>query len=202
MRPSIVVGHSGDGRYSGKPYGAYQIWTGMCRFLCDQQRAVLHAVAPRVPFHAIHQDAFQNAFVAGFRHLPPNEVFHVVSEGRLIPTVQDCWHLWILACARPREVRYYTRLADLPRDGLDEAERSFIAFTEANLEIGTHHWQFETRHLDAFRAAGLAFQDISLPSMDRCLARFLELNSKARRFLAQARELGPRDWNPLVVQAS
>ncbi len=201
VRPSIVVGDSRDGRYEGKPFGAYQVWTGMCRFLCDRQRSVIHAVAPRVPFHAIHQDAFQTAFLAGFRSLPAGAVFHVASDWTRLPTLQDCWHLWMLACGRPREVRYYSSLGNLPQQQLDDAERLFIEFSEANIEIATHRWQFETKHLHALRAAGLTFNDLTLASMDRCLARFLEQNAKAQRFLERARGEGTRDWIPSVVQA-
>lgn len=60
LRPSIVVGHSRDGRYAGRAYGAYQLWTGLCRFLCDEHREVIHAVAPDLPLNFVHQDAVES----------------------------------------------------------------------------------------------------------------------------------------------
>jgi nucleoside-diphosphate-sugar epimerase len=183
-RPSIVVGRSHDGLYSGKPYGAYQIWTGLCRFLCGSYRSEIHVVAPDVPLNFVHQDAVQAGFHAAFRSAPAGSILHLVSRRPTLPTTREYWHLWMEACGRPRAVYYYDQLEDLDREALDEPQRLLVDFAEANIEISTHDWQFETRGLDALRDAGLVYPDATRASMEVCLRWFLERNPRAQQFMS------------------
>jgi nucleoside-diphosphate-sugar epimerase len=190
IRPSIVVGHSQDGHYLGRPYGAYQLWTGLCRFLCDHHRPVIHGVAPRVPLSLVHQDALQEAFHAAFHHLDNGSIMHVVSDDARVPTARQVWDLWMKACGRPGEVRYHDRLEDVPLEELDPAQRLLLEFAEANIEISTHRWAFTTGHLDRLRRQhGLVFCDTTVSTMKRCLEAFLAGNPQAQSFMAARAQL-------------
>jgi nucleoside-diphosphate-sugar epimerase len=190
VRPSIVVGHSQDGRYRGKPYGAYQLWTGLCRFLCDRHRPVIHGVAPRLPLNLVHQDALQEAFHAAFHHLEDGAIMHVVSDDTRVPTARQYWDLWMQACGRPDEVRYHERLEDVPLEQIDPAQRLLLEFVEANIEISTHRWAFTTGHLERLRRQhGLVFCDATVATMERCLETFLAGNPQAQRFMAARGQL-------------
>ena len=100
LRPSIVIGHSQDGRYSGKRYGLYQLWSGIERLLCREWHETIHAFAPEERVNLVHQDAFQNAFLAA-RGLPDNSILNIVAGEEDRPTVRDLWTLWLDACNRP-----------------------------------------------------------------------------------------------------
>ena len=195
-RPSAVVGRHRDGFYSGKVYGAYQIWSGACRFLCDHPRSELHIVAPEVPINFVHQDAVQAGFYAAFRTLPAGAIVHLVSRQATLPSTRDFWHAWIEACGRPGAVFYYDQLDDLDRDALDEQQQLLVEFAESNIEITTHDWQFATGALDALRRTGLDYPDVTPASIAACLDWFLARNPRAQAFMSsQAR----RDGIPVRV---
>jgi nucleoside-diphosphate-sugar epimerase len=185
LRPSIVIGHSRHGGYTGKPYGAYQVWTGLTKFLCDRRRAVIHAVAPDVPLNFVHQDALQSGFVAALRHAPDGSIAHLVSRDDRVPTTRQYWDMWIRACARPREVRYVDRLADLPWRDLDQRERMLMNFAEANIEISTHHWQFRTDNLERLRPHAPGWVDATPATVGVCLRAFLARTPRALAFMVQ-----------------
>ncbi|HET7503041.1 MAG TPA: SDR family oxidoreductase [Kofleriaceae bacterium] len=200
-RPSAVVGRSHDGFYSGKVYGGYQIWSGACRFLCDRHRSELHIVAPDVPINFVHQEAVQAGFHAAFRTLPAGAIVHLVSRQATLPTTRDFWQAWIEACGRPDTVYYYDRLDQLDRDAIDEQQRLMVEFAESNIEITTHDWQFATGALDALRAAGLRYPDVTPSSIVRCLDWFLATTPRAQAFMAS--EAARRDGRPTrVVEVS
>ena len=198
-RPSIVVGRSHDGQYSGKPYGAYQIWTGLCRFLCDRYRSTLHVVAPDLPLNFVHQDAVQAGFYAAFRTLPVGTIIHLVSHRATLPTTREYWHLWMEACGRPEAVFYYDQLDDLDRAALDEPQRLLVDFAESNIEISTHDWQFETGVLDVLRQSGLAYPEATRASLASCLDWFLARNPRAQAFIA-AQAAEREATRPRVIQ--
>lgn len=183
-RPSVVVGRSHDGHYSGKPYGGYQVWTGLCRFLCDRPRSAIHIVAPHVPLNLVHQDAVQEGFYAAFRTLPVGTILHLVSRYGTAPTTREFWHFWVEACGRPEEVFYYDQLADVDRRSLDERQQLLVDFAEGNIEIASHDWQFETGTLDALRRSGLRYPDATRASSLVAFTRFLAKDVHARAFLA------------------
>jgi nucleoside-diphosphate-sugar epimerase len=185
MRPSAVVGNSTTGLYDGPPYGAYQFWTGMCRFLCDVRRPVIHAVAPTLPLNFVHQDAMAAGFLAAFRRVPNGTVLHLASRDATLPTTRDMWQLWMERCGQPGELRYYDHLPDVPRDQLDTAQQLLLDFTEGNIEISSRRWNFATDVLDGLRSEGLSFADVTRDSFDVCLGEFLRHNAKAVAFMRQ-----------------
>ena len=189
VRPSIVIGNSENGRYTGKPYGIYQLWNGLCRLLCDEYRSLLYAVAPRVPANLVHSDAMQAGFYAAFKKLPDNSIIHLVSRDDLAPTAEDVWQGWMESCGHPSEVRYYSNLLALPWDELDEPQRLLFDLATPNIGISVRHWQFQHEHLDGLREEGLVFRDVTVESTRTCLNRFLAGNAKALSFIQRTRDL-------------
>ena len=99
IRPSVVVGDSRDGRYSGKRYGVYQLWHAAERLMGVQYPPVIYAVAPpKNRLHLLHQDAFQAGFLACYRHVPAGRFVHLVSREETLPTLRDLYHLWLGRC--------------------------------------------------------------------------------------------------------
>ncbi|MFV1991296.1 MAG: SDR family oxidoreductase, partial [Acidimicrobiales bacterium] len=105
LRPSIVIGDSRDGHYTGPRYGLYQLWSGVERFLLDEWHSELHYVAPQSTVPLIHQDAFQSGFIAAWRDLPDDSICHLTSRGG--PSVQEIADLFVHQYLRPETIHYY-----------------------------------------------------------------------------------------------
>jgi nucleoside-diphosphate-sugar epimerase len=189
LRPSIVVGDSRYGRYCGKRYGLYQLWSGIERLLCREWQAEIHVLAPRRSLvNLVHQDAFLSAFLAAYRWLPENSIVNVVSDGALAPTVRQLWDLWLDACNRPRQKIYYERMADIPIRTLPAAQRALIALASVNLEIISHPWSFDTSALTWLRHRGLDFCDGTLDTVAICQSQFIAYSDTIQRFLSLRQE--------------
>lgn len=185
VRPAIVIGDSRDGRYPGKPYGLYQIWTSAETFASLAYMPSIHAIAPRVPLQVVHQNAFQSAFLAAYRLQPNGSVVHIAGREDILPTVRNLWDLWLKEWARPEEVHYYDRIEDVPIADLDWAQRMFVQFAAANIEISTHAWRFQTRNLEALRLEGLEFPDATIGSVRTCQQSFMAQSPRIQRFLGE-----------------
>lgn len=188
LRPSIVIGHSRDGRYPGKRYGMYQLWYAAERFLCARYLPIIHAVAPRRRLHLIHQDAFQEGFWNALCNSTDGTILHLVSREESLPTVRQLWDLWNDRCARPREAHYFDRLEDVPRERLDRRIRAWVEFTAVNIDIASYHWHFDTAGLDDLRQKGLSFPDATIETVGVCLERFMQCSKRVQKFLSQFRE--------------
>jgi nucleoside-diphosphate-sugar epimerase len=200
VRPSIVIGDSHDGRYVGKPYGLYQLWSAVERFGTERYIPVVHAIAPSVPLQVLHQDALQAAFLALRREQRDNSVVHVVSREETLPTVRDLWDLWLDAWAWPQEIYYYNQLDDVPLDDLDPLQRLLVEFASANIEISTRAWRFEAPALAALRSRGLQFRDATVQTVGRCQQRFIEESPRIQTFLEQHRD--KRTRKPRIIEVS
>ena len=183
VRPSVVIGDSHDGRYGGKPYGLYQLWKAAEKLMCVNYLPRVYAIAPRVPLHVLHQDAFQNGFLSAHQSLPPGSIFHLVSCEATLPTVRDVWDAWLLTVARPREIYYFERLADVPMEKLTRQQQMWVELTAVNLDISSRPWLFETSALDGLRAGGLAFADATPDTISVCQSRFVADSPRVRTFL-------------------
>jgi len=179
IRPSIVIGDSRDGHYSGKLSGLYQIWWAAKRYLFNRQTSAMHAVAPDIPLHVIHQDAFQSGFLGAYRHLPDGSIIHLVSRTQTLPTVRQVCDALITQYMPHRGIRYYERLSDIPTDPIGRNMRHFISAVRANLEISSHRWLFESRSIEHLRAIGIPHADASIHTVSICQDRFL---SPSQRF--------------------
>lgn len=185
LRPSIVIGHSGDGRYSGKRYGLYQLWSGIERLLCREWHETIHAFAPRERINLIHQDAFQNAFLAGWQQLPDNSILNMVAAEACAPTVRDLWVLWLEAVNRPRQTVFYDRMADIPSRAIPPPQRALLALASVNLEIIGHPWRFDRAGLDRLIAAGVTFPEATLATIEICQNRLIDQSAAIEKFLAK-----------------
>ena len=183
-RPSIVIGDSRDGRYGGKAYGLYQLWTACERFLCDRYRPILHLIAPDLKLQLIHQDAFTNSFMAAHKCLPPRSIVHLTSNESELPTVRELTEFWVKTCNKPEQVKYYQSLDQVDMKQLDKRMRMWLEFTSINTDISNHSWQFETKNLDNLRAQGTQFVDVTLNSIAKCQKRFISESRRIQAFLA------------------
>jgi nucleoside-diphosphate-sugar epimerase len=190
VRPSIVIGDSRDGRYGGKPYGIYQLWTAGERYLSDGFPRVLHVVAGDKPVNFLHQDAFKVGFWAAYRDLPDGAVLHLVSRDDELPTMRDLWELWLSAHGGPTEVHFFARLDDVPAEEVAPQVRLWLDFTAVNNEIASVGWKFGLDGLEALRRQGLHLTDASLATVAIAQRRFVEDSPKLQLFIDRYRALG------------
>lgn len=189
VRPSIVIGDSRDGRYSGKAYGLYQFWTAFERMLTDRYRETLHMISPRVQLHLIHQNAFKDGFSAALRHLPINSIVNLTSKMESLPTARALAQQFCERVARPHEIFFYNKLADVRADVVDRRMRMMLEFTAVNSEISTHAWRFDNTALRKLRSIGLQFADATLDTVLNCQDRFVERSSRIQAYLTKNEHL-------------
>jgi nucleoside-diphosphate-sugar epimerase len=185
-----VIGHSRDGRYGGKPYGLYQLWSAFPRFLEGLFPDVLHVVAGEAPINFLHQDSFVAGFWQAYQKLPDGSVFHLVSGDERLPSMRELWKLWVRKTGGPQELHFYSRLVDVPMDRVDERLRMFLEFTTVNSEIASVHWQFETNRLGQMLGEGLEFAHASLETVAVSQERFFADSDKVQRFVREWRARG------------
>ena len=184
LRPAIIIGDSRDGHYSGKQYGLYQLWAGMERLLCREWHPEMHVLAPRQPVQLVHQDAFQSAFLAAYRHLPDQTIMNVVSDHAGLPDLRALWDLWLDACLHPRTTYYYERMSDIPLREINGKQRALLALASVNLQIASHPWRFETTTLDSLRQVGLEFPDATVNSVAACQDLFIHESKTIQEYRA------------------
>jgi nucleoside-diphosphate-sugar epimerase len=187
LRPSIIIGDSRDGHYSGKQYGLYQLWAGMERLLCREWHPKMHVLAPRQAVQLVHQDAFQAAFLAAYRHLPPGTIMNVVSDPETLPDLRALWDLWLDACLRPAATYYYERMADIPLREINGKQRALLALASVNLQIASHPWRFETTTMESLRASGMNFRDATRDTVALCQDVFIAESKLIQTFFAEHR---------------
>jgi hypothetical protein len=183
----VVVGDSRDGRYSGKRYGVYQLWQAAERLLGKGYPPVIHAVAPPIRLHLLHQDAFQAGFLACYRHLPAGRFVHLVSREETLPTLRDLYHLWFRRISPACTLRYYDSLEEVAVDDLDTQQRLWLQFTGVNLQIASHPWSFESRTLDDLAGRGLEIAHATLETLAVCQERFITASPRLQEFLRDSR---------------
>ncbi|MGP0067747.1 MAG: SDR family oxidoreductase, partial [Isosphaeraceae bacterium] len=193
IRPSVVVGDSRDGRYSGKRYGVYQLWHAAERLMGVQYPPVIYAVAPpKNRLHLLHQDAFQAGFLACYRHVPAGRFVHLVSREETLPTLRDLYHLWLGRCAPECVVRYYNALEEVPMDELDRQQQLWLQFTGVNLQIASHPWSFETRNMDDLASRGLRIAHATLQTLAVCQEHFISASPRLQELARDSRADG--EW--------
>jgi nucleoside-diphosphate-sugar epimerase len=190
VRPSIVIGDSRDGRYGGKPYGIYQLWTAGEKYFSAGFPPVLHVVAGDKPVNFIHQDAFKSGFWAAYSSLPDGAVLHLVSRDDAAPTMRELWVLWMSKYCGPREVHFFERLDDVPATEIAPQVRMWLDFTAVNNEIASVRWNFSLEKLDALRAAGVPITDATLTTVEIAQHRFVADSPKLRLFTERYRAEG------------
>ena len=149
LRPSILIGDSRDGHYTGKTYGLYQLWHGICRLLLERYHPHFEIVASDAPVPLLHQDAWQAALVRAWTDAPAGSIAHVCAPRAGMPSMRDLWHLWMERVLHPASVRYHDDFDTLPIRDMDRRQRALLAAASTNLEIGRFDWRFQTETLDA-----------------------------------------------------
>jgi nucleoside-diphosphate-sugar epimerase len=182
LRPSILIGTSQTGRYSGKRYGLYQNWMGLERLTCDRYHAEFHVVAPTFPVNFLHQDAFCAAWAAAYAWLPDGALFNMVSRQDLCPSMRDLWTMWF-SVAQPRTAFYYPSVEAIPLRNVHARQRAYLTFAQINLEIASHPWSFNTHWLEQLRPHMPGFIDTHRASVQRCQDRFVASSDIVTRFL-------------------
>ncbi len=181
LRPSVVIGHSGDGRYRGPQYGFYQLLSGVERFLLTEWHPEVHYVAPAggtAPF--LHQDALQTGFLAAREHLPDGSIVHLTS--RTGPSFRDVVETMIHRYVRPDIANLYDHLTDIPMKEIPANQQAFLRLAAINIEISSRPWQFDTTTLDGLVDSGAGFVDASLESVIRCQDAYLDGSPHMRRY--------------------
>jgi uncharacterized protein YbjT (DUF2867 family) len=180
VRPSIVIGDSRTGRYTGKISGLYQMWRAIEGLLCSEYSPIWHTVASPSRPNFLHQDAFQAGFLGLYRGGGANAIAHLASAYETGPTMRELTWLWA-DHYWPQEIRVYARLEDVPIRTIPARQRRFLELAAVNFEIATRTWRFETAHLHRLRAEGLPFVDATLESVARCQAWYVEGSARIQR---------------------
>lgn len=180
-RPSIVIGDSRTGRYSGRPYGVYQLWRGFERLLSHEWQEVAHAVASEGRLQLVHQDAVADGMLAALRRFAPGRILHLVSDPAHLPTVREAWQLWFEHMVRPREVVFHASPSDAASHTLSRRQRVYLDFTTTNLEIAGRDWDFRT---DGLRDLGCEPPVADPTSLLRCQAAYISRSPALQAYLA------------------
>lgn len=191
IRPSIIIGDSRTGIYTGKNYGLYQMWRAIEGLLCREYYPIWYTVAPPAPVNFVHQDAFQNGFMGIYRSASPGAIVHLVADDAKSPTMHELCGLWAEVYC-PAQIHCYAQVDAVPLHSIPTRQRRFLEIAAKNLEIATHPWRFETTCLDALRAADLPFADAVLATIARCQRRYIEgserIQEHMRRYCARPGE--------------
>lgn len=192
VRPSIVIGDSTTGRYTGKRYGLYQQWMGIERLLTDRYHPELHTVATEQPVNLLHQDAFQATMASILRWVPFSAHINVVTDSDTAPSMRDLWRL-ICEVTRPRSVVFYDSLQQVNIKALDTRQRSYLTFARTNLEIGAHDWRFDREWQRLLRQRGLVGVDTSMATLKVCQDRFVRSSLPLQKYVDRFRPEFPAE---------
>ena len=178
VRPSIVIGDSKTGRYTGNLSGLYQFLWAIQRYLFDR-RSVIHLVAPDIPLQVIHQDTFQTGFLAAYKHLGDNAIIHLVSPQKHLPTLRQLWD-GLLAQYQPNCKReYYDHYREIPIAACDAPMRQFLLAVQTNAEICAHDWRFEAQAMGLLAGLGTQFAAASFDTVAMCQESFFSTHQPA-----------------------
>jgi nucleoside-diphosphate-sugar epimerase len=181
VRPSIVIGSSSDGRYSGKRYGLYQQWMGIERLLTDRYHPELHTVATDQPLNLLHQDVFQRCMQSSLRWVPDGEFVNLVVGDDVAPSMKDLWRLFC-DVTRPERVNFYDSMDKVNLKAINVRQRAYLSFAQTNLEIGAYAWRFERAWLSRLQEKGLVFVDTSMHTLRICQDRFVSSSESIRKY--------------------
>lgn len=188
-RPSVVIGDSRTGRYSGRPYGIYQLWRGFERLLADRWQDEAHAIACDERLQIVHQDHVADGLLAGLRSFLPGRILHLVGDPEHLPTVSEAWQLWFDHLVQPRVAHVHADLAAAEGWPMSTRQRLFLEFTATNLAISSRAWDFVT---DGLRRLGQAPGRADLASLLRCQDAFVAASPRLRAYRAVTPEPTPR----------
>jgi nucleoside-diphosphate-sugar epimerase len=181
VRPSIVIGDSRDGHYTGKRYGLYQLLAGAERFLCRTWQPEVHAVAPVGALPFVHQDALQKVFRTLWRDLPAGRAVNVVSGRVGAPESRDLWKVWVDEVLKPERVYFYETVEELFESNVPVSYRSLAALGSVNYRIIGHGWDWQTDSLEELQLGGQ--MRVTHDSVDRCQRAFIANSERVQAFV-------------------
>ncbi|MEI8326190.1 MAG: SDR family oxidoreductase [Betaproteobacteria bacterium] len=152
------------------------------RLACDRYHPHFHTVAPELPLNLLHQDAFCHAFKLAYHWLPNDAFMNLVSNPQTSPSMRDLWDMWF-EVTRPRTIYYYASFDHVPFKEIPPRQRAYLTFAQVNLEIASHHWQFEATWLELLRGKGLDFVDASTRTVRVCQDRFVASSDLIGKYL-------------------
>lgn len=138
-----------------------------------------------MPVHLFHRDAFQEVFLAAWRHLPDGAIAHLTSGADL--DARTVAELWFRRCMAPERVLFYEDLDDIPFAAIDRRQRAFLAMASTNIRIASRPRRFETAALDRLRAGGANIPEVTLASLTACQDAFVAGCARIRRFCEEHR---------------
>lgn len=199
IRPSIVIGDSRDGHYRGKNYGIYQLLSFMERLSTKNYVPVFNTVAPPLPLHVLHQDAFWQGALGAREYLPLNSIINLVSKQDSLPTLRDFNDLALKYGLHPQKVIYYPRAEAVPFDQIDLPQKLLLQFSEVNREIATHHWNFESENLNYLRKLGVPFVDATPHTLLKCIQNFMAHSPNLQEYFKKFSENFPKDFERVEI---
>lgn len=140
LRPSVVIGDSRTGRYTGRPYGIYQLWRGFEKLLSRSWQATAHGIASAGRLQLVHQDAVAEGVVAALRDFQAGRIVHLVSDPAQLPTVHEAWQLWFDTLVQPDTVLFHPSVDQAAQAPMDRRQRVYLDFAATNLRRSTSTW--------------------------------------------------------------
>lgn len=180
-RPSIVMGDSRSGHYTGRPYGIYQLWRGWEKLLLREPRQVAHGMGSSARLQIVHQDAVAQGTLAALRDFQPGRILHLVGNPETLPRVRDCWRLWFESVVRPETAHFHATLADANSHDLSPKVRTYLEITATNLLIAEQPWDFQTQGLEEL---GLPRPQADLHTLARCQEAFIARSPRLQAYRA------------------
>lgn len=193
IRPSVIIGHSATGRYSGGVFGLYQLWAAALRFLTGEYHRVLHMVAPRIPAPVLHSDAYLDGLVGACRRLEDGAVVHLISDPRRAPTMASLARAFLEEHFGPREIVLHERYEKHTVADFSPAERLAAEYVSVNLEILQHRLDLEHERIDLLKSQGMRFVDATLDTVRACERAFVGGSERLARYRARFRHLLARN---------
>jgi hypothetical protein len=142
-----------------------------------------------VQLHLVHQNAFKNALVAACRYLPLDSIVNLTSRIDGLPTARRLTQQFCESVARPQQIFFYNKLADVRAEITDRRMRMLLDFTAVNSEISSHAWRFDNTALRTLRARGLQFADATLETVLTCQNRFVAKSPRIQAYLTKNADL-------------
>lgn len=187
VRPSVLIGDSRTGFYSGKAYGLYQFLKSFTYFLTDRYYPDVHVVAPEYPFHLLHQDTFASLFMSLLTRLEAGRIVNMVSPEANLPTTRDLYRYFFAHVTHPKKVFLYDDLENVPLDQIPRRQRMFLQVTRVNAQIIGRCWSFGRGTLANLENGSAHVAATTVASTERCMNVYVRESAKCQSYMRRYR---------------
>jgi len=187
VRPSVLIGDSRTGLYTGKPYGLYQFLKSFTYFLTDRYYSEVHVVAPEHPFHLLHQDAFASLFVSLLKNLEVDRIVNMVSPEANLPTTRDLYRYFFNNVTHPKTVFLYEDIEDVPLEQIPRRQRMFLHVTRVNAQIIGHRWTFNRNTVATLENGSADAAATTVASTESCMNVYVRESAKCQNYMSRYR---------------